>query len=119
MGCGARLEFLDRCNQPLNVLRPRETMIAVFNQGQHNIIAGKARHEFDGMSPGHVRILDSLQDMYRTVSLYQSAKQQVFATVLDQSARDWIRILAICRWPQPKSLLLDFVLCRLRKLLPH
>ena len=49
MGGGARLELLYRRDQPLDIFRPRQPVIAVLDKRQHYIVTRKARHQFDGM----------------------------------------------------------------------
>ena len=39
---GACLKFLDRCNKSLDVLRPRQAVVAILDQRQHDIVAGKS-----------------------------------------------------------------------------
>jgi hypothetical protein len=65
---------LDRCNKSLDVLRPRKAVIAIFDQRQHDIIAGKSGHQLNRMPPGHIGILHALQNVYRTAGLYQPAE---------------------------------------------
>ena len=47
VGRRAGLKFLHRRDQPLDVLRPRQPVVAVLDQRQHHVVAGKARHQFD------------------------------------------------------------------------
>ena len=75
MDDGARLEFLDGRNKAINILGPRQPMVAVLDQCQHDVVAGKPGHQFDRVPPRHVRILHALQNMHRATGFYQSAEQ--------------------------------------------
>jgi hypothetical protein len=88
-------------------------MIAILDQGQHNVIARKPRYEFDGMPPRHIGVLHALQDMDRAACLDQAAEQQMFAAIFDEFAGDRIRLFAVCRGPQPNALSLDLAFGRL------
>ena len=50
-------------------------MVAVLDQCQHDIVAGKPGHQLDRVPPGYIRILYTLQNMYRATSFYQPAEQ--------------------------------------------
>ena len=95
MGRGTRLELFDCRDQTFYVFGTREPVIAVLDQRQYDVVAGKARYKFNGVPPGHVRIFDTLQNLNRAARLEQPAEQQEFAAVLDQRARDRIRLFII------------------------
>src|SRR5690348_5410902 len=76
-------ELADRREQPLDVLGPRQPVVAVLDQGEHHVILCEARHQLDRVPPGDVGILDALQDAHRTAGLDQPTEQQMAAAVLD------------------------------------
>ena len=95
MGRCAPLEFLYGSYQPLDVFGAGEPVIAILDQRQNYIVAGKTRNKFYGVPPRHIRIFDALQDMHRTARFYQTTEQQMPATILDQCARDRIGLLPV------------------------
>ena len=70
-------------------------MVAVLNQCQHNIVAGKPGHQLDRVPPGYIRILYALQNMYRTTGFYQPAEQLVTSAVFNETARDRVRFITV------------------------
>src|SRR6516225_5111768 len=70
-------------NKPLYIFRPRQAVIAVLDQRQHHVIAGKARDQRLGMLPRHIRILHALEDAHRAAGLDHPAQQQMIAAFLD------------------------------------
>ncbi len=90
-----------RGEQPLDVLRTRQAVIAVLDQREHDVVAGEARRQLDRVPPGHVGILHALQDAHGTAGLDHAAEQEMLAAVLDQAAGDQIGLLGIGRRPLP------------------
>ncbi len=70
-------------------------MITILDQRQHNVIAGEARHELDGMAPWYIRVLYALQDMHRAACFDQPTEQKMFAAFFNQSAGDRIGLFTI------------------------
>src|SRR5262249_54531790 len=62
-----------RREQPLDVLRARQAVVAVLDEREHDIIAREVRGELDGMLPRHVGVLDPLEDAYRTAGFDHAA----------------------------------------------
>ncbi len=77
-------------DQPLDVLRPRQAVVAVLHQSEHDVVARKARGELDRVLPRHVRVLHALQDAHRTAGLDHAAEQEMLTALLDQAAGDEI-----------------------------
>jgi epoxyqueuosine reductase len=88
-----------RVQQPFDVLRPGQAMITVLDQGQHHVVAGKTRHQFDRVPPRHVGVLHALQDMHRATRLDQPAQQQMLAAFVNELPGDRIRFRRIFRRP--------------------
>src|SRR6516225_8328843 len=60
---GTRRSKLRHCrDQPLDVLGARKAMVAVLHQSENDVVLCKTRGQLNGMLPGYVGILDSLQD---------------------------------------------------------
>src|SRR5262249_59870569 len=51
--------------QPLDILGPRQAVVAVLHQGEHHVVLRKARAQFDSVRPRHVRALDAPQAWHR------------------------------------------------------
>src|SRR3954465_6369941 len=99
-------KLLNRRDDPRDVLRAGEAMVAILDHGEHHVVAGQPVRQREGMLPWHVRVLRALQDAHRAADLDCSAEQKVIAALLDQCARDRIG-LAILRWPEPHAFALD------------
>src|SRR5262245_17756073 len=56
-GRSAPLEFRHRGDHPLDVLRPRQAVIAVLDQREHHVVPREPRRQLDRMLPRHVRVL--------------------------------------------------------------
>src|SRR5215475_771751 len=72
-------ELLDRRDQPLDILRARQPMVAILDQREHDVVARDPRDELDRMLPGHVGVLDPLQDTHRAAGLDHAAEQKMVA----------------------------------------
>src|ERR1043166_9882591 len=103
----APLEFSHGRNEPVDVLRAREAVIAVLDEREHNVLARDARAQFSRMLPWHVGILHALQDANRAAGLNHAAEQKMLPSLLNQPARDWIGPVAVGGRPLPGALLLD------------
>ena len=88
-------------DQPVDVLRPRQAMVTVLHQGEHDVVAGEARRELDGVLPRHIRVLHPLEDANRAAGLGQAIEKQVMAALLDQPAGYRVGFFAIPRRPLP------------------
>ena len=53
-------DFRDRGDDTRNVLRPRQPMVAVLDDGQHHVVGRQPMRQLKRMLPGHIRILRSL-----------------------------------------------------------
>ena len=105
-------------HDPRDILRPRQTMVAVLDHGQHHVVARQPVRQREGVPPRHVGVLRALQDANRATHIDGAAEQQMVAAFLDQRARDRIG-RAIGRRPQPHALGLDLLPDLRRKALPH
>ena len=94
-------------------------MVAVLDQGEHDVVLRQAGGEVDGVLPRHVRVLHALQDADRAAGLDHAVEQQVTAPLLDQAAGDRVRLLAVLGRPLPGALRLDLPLDLRREALPH
>src|SRR2546429_2365827 len=81
---GSSLELRHRGDEPLDVLGTRQAVVAVLHQREHDVIAGKARGQLDGVVPWHVRILDALENSHRAAGLDHTVEQEMAASLLDQ-----------------------------------
>src|ERR1700694_2959340 len=72
-----------RRDDPRDVLRPRQAVIAVLDHGQHHVVNRQPLRQCERMSPWHVRILRALQDANRAAHLDGAAEQQMVAALLD------------------------------------
>src|SRR6516225_9458569 len=71
-------------DEPLDVLRARKAMIAVFHQREHDVVLREARGQLDGMLPGNVGILYALENAHRTAGLDHAAEQKMAPSILDE-----------------------------------
>jgi hypothetical protein len=104
----ARRQFIDRAQQPFDVFRTRQSMIAVLHEREHDIVLREAGNELHRVRIGNVRVLHPLQNANRATELDRLVEQEMLASVLDQRARDRIGRIAISGRPQPRTPLLDF-----------
>src|SRR6185312_12758064 len=72
-----------RSDNPRNVLRTRQAMVAILDHGQHHVIGRKPVHQGEGVLPWHIRIFRALQDADGASGLDGAAKQQMLAAFLD------------------------------------
>src|SRR5262245_54553395 len=84
-----------RREQPLDVLRPRQPVVAVLDEREHDVVAREARGELYGVLPRNVGVLDPLEDAYRTAGLDHAAEKEMVAALLDQAARDQVGLVPI------------------------
>src|SRR5262249_58419702 len=77
-------KLFDHMQQPLDVLRPREAMVAVLDQGEHHVVLGKSRGQLDRMSPRYVGILHALKDAHRAAGFDQAPEQKMITSLFDQ-----------------------------------
>src|SRR5215813_8332845 len=84
-------------DQALDVLGARQAMVAVLHQREHDVVAGKASGQLDGVLPWHVGVLHALENPYRAAGLDHAVEQQVSASLLDQAAGDGIGLFGILR----------------------
>src|SRR5580698_5856029 len=82
--------FRDRGDDPRDILRPRQTVIAILDHGQHHVFGGQPLRQRKRVPPRHIGILRALQDAYGTADLDGATEQQMVAALLDQRARDRI-----------------------------
>src|SRR5262249_33443698 len=64
----------DRPEQPRDVLRPRQAVIAVLDHGQHHVLRRQPVRQPQRMLPGHVLILRALQDANRASDIDGSSE---------------------------------------------
>src|ERR1700716_2554238 len=102
--------------QPLDVLRTRQPMIAILDQGEHDVVLRQTGGEVDGVLPGHVRVLDPLKDADRATGFDHAVEQQVPAPFLDQLTGYRIRLFPIPGWSLPGTPVLDLLFDLRRKL---
>ena len=102
-----RHDAFDRRDQAVEVLRPREPVIAVLDERQRDAVPRQMLDQLEGVPPGHVRVLHSLQDVDRAAGADRRAEQQMPAAVLDQAARDRVGLGGIERRAQEHALGLD------------
>jgi hypothetical protein len=76
-------------------------MIAVLDQSEHHVVAGKPRHQGLGVLPRHVGIFDALQDTHRTAGLDHAVEQEMTAAVFNQPLGHEVRLVRILRRPLP------------------
>ena len=107
-----------RRDHPRDVLRPRQTVIAVLDYRQHHVVHRQPMRQRERMPPWHIRVLRALQDANRAAHVDRAAEQQMVATLFDQLPRDRIR-LAIFGRPQPHTFGLDLLPGCRGKTLPH
>src|SRR6202035_2261259 len=79
-----------RRDDPRDVLRPRQAVVAVLDHRQHHVIARQPLCQRERMLPWHVWILRALQDANRASDADGTAEQQMVAALLDQAACDRI-----------------------------
>src|SRR6187401_2401925 len=113
-----RLELPHHLDQPFQIFRPREAVVAVLDQGEHDIVLREARGQIDGVVPWDIWVLHTLQNAYRTPGLDHAAEQKVAAPLLDESSRDRIGF-AVLGGSRPDTLFLDFLFQLRREALPH
>src|SRR6185312_11158970 len=89
-------------NDPRDILRARQAVIAVLDHGQHHIVARQPLRQREGVLPRHVRIPRALQNADWTPDLDGAAEYEMATAILDQGARDRVG-LAILRRPQPDA----------------
>jgi len=94
-------------------------MVAVLDQGEHDVVLGKPRHQLDRMVPRHVRVLHALQDADRAAGLDHAAEEEMVASLLDERPRDQVRLVRVVRRPRPHARLLKLAPHLGRKALPH
>src|SRR5437899_12689608 len=85
-------------------------MVSVFYESQHDVVAGKARRQFDRVLPRQVGVLHSLENPYRTAGLDHAVEQKVFASILDETGGDEIGHIGILRRPGPVACSFDLAL---------
>ena len=72
-----------RRDHQLYVPRPRQAVVAILDQGEHHVVASKARHQLDRMPPRHIGVLHALQDMHRTARFDEPTHQQMIAALFE------------------------------------
>ena len=72
-------ELRHRRDQPLDVLRPRQAMVAVLHHREHHVVVREPRGQLDRVLPRHVGVLHALQDAHRAAGLDQAAEQEMLA----------------------------------------
>src|ERR1700694_5944105 len=102
-------EFRHRADQPLDIFRPRQPVVTVLDQGEHDVVVRQPGRELDRVLPGNILVLHTLQDAHRATALNQTAQQKMIASVFNQLARDEVRFLGIGRWALPETSLLDLM----------
>src|SRR5262249_44430695 len=96
-----------RLQNVLLLSRGEKGMAGGRDQLEHDIVAGNASGQLDGVVPGHVGILPSLEDPYRAAGLDHTVEQQVSASLLDETTGDRIGLFGILRRSRPNAALLD------------
>src|SRR5689334_14839163 len=94
-------------------------MVAVFDEGENNIVAGKARGELHRVCPWNVRILHALQYANGTSGLDHASQQQMPASFLNEPPRNEVGLRRIRGGARIHSGLLDLSAHLRRKPSPH
>ena len=70
-------------------------MLAVRHGNHPRPVAGEVGDQVQGVLPGHIRILQAMQNVHRPARIERRGADQVTASILDESARDRIRAIAL------------------------
>jgi len=105
--------------QPLQILRPAQPVIAVLDEGHDDVGAGQPFREPHARRPGHVWIGHAVEQAHGATDVDGRAQQQVPPPVLDQGAADLHRRVLVLRRPQDRALGHEPRARRRRHLRPH
>ena len=76
-----------RRQQPGDVLRPRQAVVAVLDQGEDHVLALDRLGQFQGVAPGHVGVGAALQDAHRDLDRHGLGAQDRPAGAVLQQGR--------------------------------
>ena len=100
-------QAVDDVEQQGDVLGARQAVLAVGHGGDARPVAREVRHQVERVLPGHVGVLQAVQDVHRPAGIERLDADQVVAAVLEEGARDRIGAIAVARRAQVDALLLD------------
>src|SRR5208337_5360202 len=92
-------KFCERGEKEREVARPRQAMLAVFDEGEAHIGAGDDVEKAKRAAPRNVRVLAAVQDADGHGERNGAGAEEMAFAVLDQRLRDRIGPIAIGRWP--------------------
>src|SRR5208337_2451776 len=100
---------LDCRAEPRQIRLPRETVIAILDEGEAHRIGGQMFGEHHRVRPGDIFVAHALQNMDRAVGADRAAQKQMVPALLDQRLCNRIGLWRIGRSAQPHPFLKQFL----------